>query len=278
MLSLSDTHGLYECLAYFFCGKLAHILHMCFFFCTFAAIMTRLSVNINKVATLRNARGGNLPDVVQFAKDCEAFGAEGITVHPRPDERHITRADVHALKDLVTTEFNIEGNPQPAFIDLVLAVKPDQVTLVPDAEDQLTSNHGWDTKLHLAKLTTIIQLFKKAGIRVSVFVDADPEMVEYAARAGADRVELYTGPYAEIYMQDPQRALDMYRPAAEKAKELGLGLNAGHDLNLYNLKAFAQAFPWVDEVSIGHALIADALYLGIKETIKQYKYALSNSN
>ena len=251
---------------------------MCFFFCNFAAIMTRLSVNINKVATLRNARGGNLPDVVQFAKDCEAFGAEGITVHPRPDERHITRADVHALKDLVTTEFNIEGNPQPAFIDLVLAVKPDQVTLVPDAEDQLTSNHGWDTKLHLAKLTTIIQLFKKAGIRVSVFVDADPEMVEYAAKAGADRVELYTGPYAEIYMQDPQRALEMYRPAAEKAKELGLGLNAGHDLNLHNLNAFAQAFPWLDEVSIGHALIADALYLGIEETIKQYKYALSNSN
>ena len=278
MLSPSDTHGLYECLAYFFCGKLAHILHMCFFFCTFAAIMTRLSVNINKVATLRNARGGNLPDVVQFAKDCEAFGAEGITVHPRPDERHITRVDVPRLKEIVTTEFNIEGNPQPAFIDLVLAVKPDQVTLVPDAEDQLTSNHGWDTKLHLAKLITIIQLFKKAGIRVSVFVDADPEMVEYAARAGADRVELYTGPYAEIYMQDPQRALDMYRPAAEKAKELGLGLNAGHDLNLYNLKAFAQAFPWLDEVSIGHALIADALYLGIKETIKQYKYALSNSN
>jgi pyridoxine 5-phosphate synthase len=262
----------------FFCGILAHILHMCFFFCTFAAIMTRLSVNINKVATLRNARGGNLPDVVQFAKDCEAFGAEGITVHPRPDERHITRVDVHRLKEVVTTEFNIEGNPQPAFIDLVLAVKPDQVTLVPDAEDQLTSNHGWDTKLHLAKLTTIIQLFKKAGIRVSVFVDADPEMVEYAAKAGADRVELYTGPYAEIYMQDPQRALDMYRPAAEKAKELGLGLNAGHDLNLHNLNAFAQAFPWLDEVSIGHALIADALYLGIEETIKQYKYALSNSN
>ena len=251
---------------------------MCFFFCTFAAIMTRLSVNINKVATLRNARGGNLPDVVQFAKDCEAFGAEGITVHPRPDERHITRVDVPRLKEIVTTEFNIEGNPQPAFIDLVLAVKPDQVTLVPDAEDQLTSNHGWDTKLHLAKLTTIIQLFKNAGIRVSVFVDADPQMVEYAAKAGADRVELYTGPYAEIYMQDPQRALDMYRPAAEKAKEVGLGLNAGHDLNLHNLKAFAQAFPWLDEVSIGHALIADALYLGIEETIKQYKYALSNSN
>jgi pyridoxine 5-phosphate synthase len=251
---------------------------MCFFFCTFAAIMTRLSVNINKVATLRNARGGNLPDVVQFAKDCEAFGAEGITVHPRPDERHITRVDVHRLKEVVTTEFNIEGNPQPAFIDLVLAVRPTQVTLVPDAADQLTSNHGWDTKLHLAKLTTIIQLFKKAGIRVSVFVDADPHMVEYAAKAGADRVELYTGPYAEIYMQDPQHALEMYRPAAEKAKELGLGLNAGHDLNLHNLKALVQAFPWVEEVSIGHALIADALYLGIKETIKQYKYALSNSN
>ena len=267
-----------ECMTYFFCGKLAHILHMCFFFCTFAAIMTRLSVNINKVATLRNARGGNLPDVVQFAKDCEAFGAEGITVHPRPDERHITRVDVPRLKDVVTTEFNIEGNPQPAFIDLVLAVKPDQVTLVPDAENQLTSNHGWDTMSHLAKLTTIVQMFKKAGIRVSVFVDADPLMVEYAAKAGADRVELYTGPYAEIYVQDPQRALDMYRPAAEKAKELGLGLNAGHDLNLHNLKAFAQAFPWLDEVSIGHALIADALYLGIEETIKQYKYALSNSN
>ena len=247
-------------------------------FCTFAAIMTRLSVNINKVATLRNARGGNMPDVEKFARDCESYGAQGITVHPRPDERHIRRSDVYALKSLVTTEFNIEGNPEPAFMDLVLDVKPAQVTLVPDAHDQLTSNHGWDTKAHLAKLTAIIQRFKNAGIRVSVFVDADPIMVEYAAKAGADRVELYTGPYAEIYMQDPQRALDMYRPAAEKAKELGLGLNAGHDLNLYNLKAFAQAFPWLDEVSIGHALIADALYLGIKETIKQYKYALSNSN
>ena len=240
--------------------------------------MTRLSVNINKVATLRNARGGNLPNVEQFAKDCEAFGAEGITVHPRPDERHITRADVHALKDIVTTEFNIEGNPEPAFMDLVLAVKPAQVTLVPDAHDQLTSNHGWDIKAHLAKLTTIIQRFKLAGIRVSVFVDADAEMVAYAAKAGADRVELYTGPYAELYDKDPAAAIDMYRAAAEKARELGLGLNAGHDLNLRNLKAFVTAFSWVDEVSIGHALIADALYLGIQETIKQYKYALSNSN
>ncbi|MBQ9144786.1 MAG: pyridoxine 5'-phosphate synthase [Paludibacteraceae bacterium] len=240
--------------------------------------MARLSVNINKVATLRNARGGNLPDVEQFAKDCERFGAEGITVHPRPDERHITRADVHALAGIVETEFNIEGNPEPAFMDLVLAVKPTQVTLVPDAHNQLTSNHGWDTKAHLAKLTAIIQRFKNAGIRVSVFVDADAEMVEYAAKAGADRVELYTGPYAELYDHDPEAAIAQYRPAAEKAHELGLGLNAGHDLNLRNLKAFAQAFPWLDEVSIGHALIADALYLGIEETIKQYKYALSNSN
>jgi pyridoxine 5-phosphate synthase len=240
--------------------------------------MTRLSVNINKVATLRNARGGNLPDVEQFAKDCEAFGAEGITVHPRPDERHITRADVYALKDIVATEFNIEGNPEPEFIDLVLDVRPHQVTLVPDAREQLTSNHGWDTQAHQAKLATIIQRFKNAGIRVSVFVDPDPVMVEYAARAGSDRVELYTGPYAEMYDNDPQRAIEYYRSAAEKARDLGLGLNAGHDLNLRNLPDFIKAFPWVDEVSIGHALIADALYLGIQETIKQYKYALSNSN
>ena len=240
--------------------------------------MARLSVNINKVATLRNARGGNLPDVLKFARDCESFGAEGITVHPRPDERHITRADVRALKDVVITELNIEGNPEPAFIDLVLEVKPVQVTLVPDAVDQLTSNHGWDTKTHLAKLTTIIRRFQNADVRVSVFVDPDPEMVEYAAKAGADRVELYTGPYAELYPEAPDKAIEMYRPAALKAKELGIGLNAGHDLNLTNLMAFAQAFPWLDEVSIGHALIADALYLGIEETIKQYKYALSNSN
>ena len=240
--------------------------------------MARLSVNINKIATLRNARGGNLPNVEQFAKDCECFGAEGITVHPRPDERHITRQDVRVLKDVVTTEFNIEGNPEPAFMDLVLEVKPAQVTLVPDSREQLTSNHGWDTKAHFAKLAAIIQRFKNAGIRVSVFVDADPEMVEYAAKAGADRVELYTGPYAEMYAGNPLHAIEMYRPAAEKARDLGLGLNAGHDLNLQNLKAFAEAFPWLDEVSIGHALIADALYFGIQETIKQYKYALSNSN
>ena len=236
--------------------------------------MTRLSVNINKVATLRNARGGNLPDVEKFAVDCERFGAQGITVHPRPDERHIRRSDVYALKDLVKTEFNIEGNPEPALMDMLLEVRPTQATLVPDNHTQLTSNHGWDTQAHLVKLTTIIRKLQQAGIRVSVFVDPDPVMVEYAKRAGADRVELYTGPYAELYKEDPERALEMYRPAAEKAHELGLGLNAGHDLNLLNLHAFVTAFPWVDEVSIGHALISDALYLGIEETIKQYRYAL----
>lgn len=232
--------------------------------------MTRLSVNINKVATLRNARGGNLPDVIQFARDCERFGAQGITVHPRPDERHIRRQDVLDLKPVVTTEFNIEGNPTPAFIDMVCSVRPAQVTLVPDSADQLTSNHGWDTKAHLAKLTALIPRFKKEGIRVSVFVDADPEMVEYAKKAGADRVELYTGPYSELFDRDPEAAIAMYRPAAEKARELGLGLNAGHDLNLRNLRAFITAFPWTDEVSIGHAIISDALYLGIEETIARY--------
>lgn len=238
--------------------------------------MTKLSVNVNKVATLRNARGGNLPDVEKFAVDCERFGAQGITVHPRPDERHIRRTDVYALKELVTTEFNIEGNPEPAFMDLVTEVRPTQATLVPDAVDQLTSNHGWDTHANLDKLTAIIRRLQAAGVRVSVFVDPDPEMVEYAKKAGADRVELYTGPYAELYDTDPEAAIAMYRPAAEKAHELGLGMNAGHDLNLRNLRAFVQAFPWTDEVSIGHALIADALYLGIEETIKQYRYALSN--
>ncbi len=236
--------------------------------------MTQLSVNINKIATLRNARGGNLPDVQQFALDCERFGAQGITVHPRPDERHIRRTDVIQLKQLITTEFNIEGNPTPAFIELVLEAHPTQVTLVPDAVDQLTSNQGWDTKHNLVILQPIIRKFQQAGIRVSVFVDADPEMVEYAHKAGADRVELYTGPYAELYENDPKKAIEAYRPAAEKAREIGLGLNAGHDLNLHNLHAFIEAFPWTDEVSIGHALIADALYLGIEQTIQQYRKLL----
>ena len=237
--------------------------------------MARLSVNINKVATLRNARGGNVPDVEQFARDCEALGAEGITVHPRPDERHIRRTDVLALKDIVTTEFNIEGNPEEPFVDLVCSVRPTQVTLVPDNHTQLTSNHGWDTVANRAKLSVLVQKFHQAGIRVSVFVDPDPAMVDGAKACGADRVELYTGPYAELYQKDKEAALAMYRPAAERAKELGLGLNAGHDLSLTNLGDFIAAFPWTAEVSIGHQLIADALYLGIAETIGHYK-ALAN--
>lgn len=236
--------------------------------------MTQLSVNINKVATLRNARGGNTPDVLRFAIDCEAFGADGITVHPRPDERHIRRTDVYAIKKAIHVEFNIEGYPAPEFVRLVCEVKPAQVTLVPDSPDQLTSNHGWDTITHQALLSDLCRTFHNEGIRVSLFVDPDPQMVEGAKKAGADRVELYTGPYAELFERDPKDAIEMYRPAAEKAHELGLGLNAGHDLSIPNLGPLVQAFPWIDEVSIGHQLIADALYLGIKETIKQYKAQL----
>ena len=237
--------------------------------------MTKLSVNINKVATLRNARGGNVPDVVQFAKDCEAFGADGITVHPRPDERHITRADVYALKDVLHVEFNIEGYPSESFIRMVSEVRPAQVTLVPDSPDQLTSNHGWNTVANKSVLTHVVELLHHAGCRVSIFVDPEPEMVEGAKTVGADRVELYTGPYAELCKEGrTAEALEMYRPAAEKARELGLGLNAGHDLSTTNLRPLLEAFPWVDEVSIGHQIIADALYLGIKETIKQYKAQL----
>ena len=232
--------------------------------------MTRLSVNINKIATLRNARGGNLPDVERFAVDCERFGAQGITVHPRPDERHIRRSDVYALKDLVTTEFNIEGNPTEAFVQLVTDVRPTQVTLVPDSPEQLTSNHGWDTKNHQETLRALTERFHEAGIRVSVFVDADPEMVHYAKEAGADRVELYTEPYATQYTQDKQMAITPFIKAAMVARENELGLNAGHDLNLSNLRFFHQQIPWIDEVSIGHALICDALYFGLKNTIYQY--------
>ena len=236
--------------------------------------MTQLSVNINKVATLRNARGGNVPDVLQFALDCQKFGAQGITVHPRPDERHIRRSDVYAIKKSISVEFNIEGYPAPEFVRLVCEVKPAQVTLVPDSPTQLTSNHGWDTVTNRALLTDLCRTFHNEGIRVSIFVDPDPQMVEGAKLAGADRVELYTGPYAELFAEKPAEAIEMYRPAAEKAHELGLGLNAGHDLSLTNLRPLVQAFPWIDEVSIGHQLIADALYLGIKETIKQYKAQL----
>lgn len=237
--------------------------------------MTQLSVNINKVATLRNARGGNTPDVLQFAKDCERFGAQGITVHPRPDERHIRRSDVYAIKKAIGVEFNIEGYPSADFVRLVCEVHPAQVTLVPDSPEQLTSNHGWDTVHNKMLLQTLIQTFHADGIRVSLFVDPLPEMVEGAKKVGADRVELYTGPYADLFHKDPTAAIEMYRPAAEKARELGLGLNAGHDLSIPNLGPLVKAFPWIDEVSIGHQLISDALYLGIEETIRQYKAQLN---
>ena len=233
--------------------------------------MTRLSVNINKFATLRNARGGNVPDVTKAALDCERFGAEGITVHPRPDERHIRYADVREIRPLVRTEFNIEGNPQPqSFVDLVLEVVPDQVTLVPDAHDAITSNAGWDTLKYRDYLTDMCRTFKARGIRTSIFIDPDPAMAEGAARCGADRVELYTAAYAEQYPQGPEAAIRRYLETARAAREAGLGLNAGHDLSLENLAYFIRTIPWVDEVSIGHALISDALYLGLEKTIQAY--------
>ena len=236
--------------------------------------MTKLSVNINKVATLRNARGGNNPNVLQVALDCERFGAQGITVHPRPDERHIRYQDVRDLRPCLTTEFNIEGNPISEFIALVLEVKPTQVTLVPDGHDQITSNHGWDTRTHPDFLTDVTARFKAAGIRVSIFVNADEQMVEYAARAGADRVELYTEPYAQGYATDRDAAIAPFIRAAKAATAFGLGLNAGHDLSLENLAFYRQQIPWTDEVSIGHALICDALYLGLEETIRRYRESL----
>lgn len=236
--------------------------------------MTKLSVNINKVATLRNARGGNNPDVEKVALDCEQFGAEGITVHPRPDERHIRYADVYALRPVLKTEFNIEGYPSKEFIDLVLRVKPTQVTLVPDAPDQITSNCGWDTKTHQAFLTELMDTFGEAGIRSSIFVGTDLELIEYAAKTGADRVELYTEPYASLYPKNPEAAVAPFIEAAERVHKLGMGLNAGHDLSLVNLKYFHDNIPWLDEVSIGHALICDALYLGLKKTIEEYKNCL----
>ena len=236
--------------------------------------MTKLSVNINKVATLRNARGGNNPDVEKVALDCELFGAEGITVHPRPDERHIRYADVYALRPVLKTEFNIEGYPSKEFIDLVLRVKPTQVTLVPDAPDQITSNCGWDTKTHQAFLTELMDTFGEAGIRTSIFVGIDLELIEYAAKTGADRVELYTEPYASLHPKNPEAAVAPFIEAAERVHKLGMGLNAGHDLSLVNLKYFHDNIPWLDEVSIGHALICDALYLGLKKTIEEYKNCL----
>jgi pyridoxine 5-phosphate synthase len=237
--------------------------------------MTKLSVNINKIATIRNARGGDIPNVLSAAINCQRFEADGITVHPRPDERHIRYQDVFDIKPIITTEFNIEGNPTEKFIELVMSVKPNQVTLVPDAHDAITSNAGWDTVKHKDFLTYVISVFKKAGIRTSIFVDPYPIFVENAAAAGADRVELYTEPYAADFSVNPAKAIEPYIKAAETARKAGLGLNAGHDLNLDNLKYFNQNIPWLDEVSIGHALIADALYIGLENAIQMYKRQLS---
>jgi pyridoxine 5-phosphate synthase len=238
--------------------------------------MTRLSVNINKIATLRNSRGGNNPDLIQVALDAERFGAEGITVHPRPDERHIRYADVRALKEAITTEFNIEGNcREEKFVQLVLEVNPDQVTLVPDAEGQLTSDHGWDTIQHREYLQEMIARFKDAGIRTSIFCDPDLRMVEGAAATGTDRIELYTEAYARTFTQDREKAIAPYREAAELARSAGMGINAGHDLDLHNLGFLAKNISALDEVSIGHALICDALYLGLENTIQLYKRALT---
>ena len=232
--------------------------------------MTKLSVNINKVATVRNARGGNNPNVLQVAIDCEKYGAQGITVHPRPDERHIRYQDVRDIRPVITTEFNIEGNPIGKYVDLVLEVKPTQVTLVPDADNQITSNHGWDTKENKGFLTDIIGRFKEAGIRTSIFVDPDEEMVAAAKETGSDRVELYTEPYAAGYATDRDEAIKPFIAAAQVARQVGLGLNAGHDLSLQNLTFFHRNIPWLDEVSIGHALVCDALYMGFDSTIKAY--------
>lgn len=238
--------------------------------------MTNLSVNINKVATIRNARGGNVPDVLKVAQDAELFGAQGITVHPRPDERHIRYSDVYALKPLVKTEFNIEGNPIDKFVDLVLKVKPTQVTLVPDAPDAVTSNAGWDVKANFAQLSEWVDTFTSHGIRTSIFVGTDLANIEWAAKTGADRVELYTEPYAAGYLANREAAVAPFVEAARHAKSLGIGVNAGHDLSLVNLAYFHQCIPWLDEVSIGHALICDALYMGLKETIEAYRNALNS--
>ncbi|MEX0810865.1 MAG: pyridoxine 5'-phosphate synthase [Chitinophagales bacterium] len=237
--------------------------------------MTRLSVNINKVALVRNARGSNLPDLVQVAKDCERFGAEGITIHPRPDERHIKYRDAYDLKEVVTTELNIEGNPQKRFMNMVLEVKPEQCTLVPDASDQLTSDHGWDTVQHQSFLKDTIAQLHEQNIRVSIFIDPVPEMLEAAVDTGTDRIELYTGPYATTYDKDRELAVKAFREAALLCDELNLGINAGHDLNLKNLQYFKSQIPGLLEVSIGHALICDALYFGLENVVQMYLNRLS---
>lgn len=236
--------------------------------------MTNLSVNINKVATLRNARGENRPNLLKVAEDCERFGAQGITVHPRPDERHIRRDDVYQLRPLVKTEFNIEGYPSPEFLELVLQVRPEQVTLVPDAPDAVTSSAGWDVAANMDFLTEVVEKLRDAGIRSSIFVGTDHENIRLAAKTGADRIELYTKPYADLYPTDPEAAVAPFAEAAETALKCGLGVNAGHDLSLENLEWFHRHIPRLSEVSIGHALICDALYLGLEETIRRYRAAL----
>ena len=239
--------------------------------------MTKLSVNVNKIATLRNSRGGNLPDVVKVAIDCQSFGAEGITVHPRPDQRHIRYSDVFNLQSKVITEFNIEGNPTPEFISLIGKIRPAQVTLVPDATDALTSDAGWDTITHKDFLSDIVGRFQSMGVRTSIFVDPVPEIIRMASQIGTDRIELYTGPYAEKYSQNRESAIAPYIEAATLAKNLGLGINAGHDLNLENLNYLYINIPWLKEVSIGHSLICDAIYMGLEKTIKAYKDCLKES-
>lgn len=236
--------------------------------------MTKLSVNVNKIATLRNARGGNVPDLLKVSKDLESFGAQGITIHPRPDERHIRYQDARDLKNTVTTEFNIEGNPVPKFIELVLEVKPEQVTLVPDAVDAITSNAGWDTIKHKEFLTDVIKTFKEAGIRTSIFVDPNPKMIEGAKTVGTDRIELYTESYATDYEKNKEEAIRPFIEAAKRANELGIGINAGHDLSLDNIEYFAKNIPNLLEVSIGHALISEALYLGLDNVVNMYLHRL----
>jgi len=236
--------------------------------------MTKLSVNINKIATIRNARGGDVPNVVQVAVDCERFGADGITVHPRPDERHITLKDVYDLKDVVTTEFNIEGYPDERYLKIIEEIRPAQATLVPDPPHVLTSNAGWDTVKHFELLKDLVEQFRSWGVRTSIFIDTDAQRIEKAAETGVDRIELYTGPFAEDFHSDPERSILSYVNAAQVALDCGLGINAGHDLSLDNLRFFKERLPKLDEVSIGHALISDALYLGLENTVQRYKYLL----
>lgn len=239
--------------------------------------MTQLSVNINKVATLRNARGENMPDVQRFATECELLGANGITVHPRPDERHIRHSDVFLLRPLVKTEFNIEGYPSPEFMDLVLKVKPEQVTLVPDSPEDLTSHEGWDVRANMEFLTGIVDTLREAGIRTSIFVGTDTDNIKAAAATGTDRIELYTKPYVDNYERNPEEAVAPFVEASRTAHRAGLGVNAGHDLNLENLEYFHKSLPYLNEVSIGHSLISDALYLGLAETIRRYKECLKTT-